>query len=188
MKRILAAKVLAAFLVVPCSAAIAANAAPRARAGLDRSHQPEGADYRTTGTHGTHGDPDAAHRHHHGVGGSQRRPAARERRGARGDTAGRTAPVPADDQSLRSRGDDTGNAGVAADLAELRQLLQSAAAASKAAEAFAATKGNEPLRAASRKLRASCDACHVLYLRKYESPKVLESDYKFDFDSALRRK
>ena len=63
-----------------------------------------------------------------------------------------------------------------------------AAAASKAAEAFAATKGNEPLRAASRKLRASCDACHTLYLRKYQPPKVLDSDYKFDFDSALRRR
>ncbi|MEO8307687.1 MAG: cytochrome c [Pseudomonadota bacterium] len=63
-----------------------------------------------------------------------------------------------------------------------------AAAASKAADAFAVTKGKAPLRAASLKLRASCDACHTLYLRKYESPKVLESDYKFDFESALRRK
>lgn len=63
-----------------------------------------------------------------------------------------------------------------------------AAAASKAADAFAVTKGNAQLRAASLKLRASCDACHTLYLRKYESPKVLESDYKFDFDAALRRK
>ncbi len=63
-----------------------------------------------------------------------------------------------------------------------------AAAASKAAEAFATTKGKEPLRAASRKLRASCDACHTLYLRKYQSPVVLESDYRFDFESALRKK
>jgi cytochrome c556 len=63
-----------------------------------------------------------------------------------------------------------------------------AAAASKAADAMAVTKGNAALRAASLKLRASCDACHALYLRKYESPKVLPSDYKFDFESALRKK
>lgn len=63
-----------------------------------------------------------------------------------------------------------------------------AAAASKAADAFAITKGNAQLRAASLKLRASCDACHTLYLRKYEPPKVLDSDYKFNFESALRRK
>ena len=63
-----------------------------------------------------------------------------------------------------------------------------AAAASKSADAFAVTKGNAQLRAASLKLRASCDACHTLYLRKYESPKVLESDYKFDFEAALRKK
>jgi cytochrome c556 len=63
-----------------------------------------------------------------------------------------------------------------------------AAAASKAADTFAITKGDAQLRAASLKLRASCDACHTLYLRKYESPKVLDSDYKFDFESALRKK
>jgi cytochrome c556 len=63
-----------------------------------------------------------------------------------------------------------------------------AEAASKSADTFAITKGNAQLRAASLKLRASCDACHTLYLRKYESPKVLESDYKFDFESALRKK
>jgi cytochrome c556 len=62
------------------------------------------------------------------------------------------------------------------------QLAESAA---KAAEAFAATKGDAALRNASRRLRASCDACHVLYLRKYESPKVKASDYQFNFDSAL---
>jgi cytochrome c556 len=62
------------------------------------------------------------------------------------------------------------------------QLAQSA---SKAAEAFAGTKGDAALRTASRKLRASCDACHTLYLRKYESPKVKPSDYLFDFSAAL---
>ena len=63
-----------------------------------------------------------------------------------------------------------------------------AAAASSAAQTMAETKGKEPLRTASRRLRASCDACHALYLRKYEPPKVLDSDLEFDFDSALRKK
>jgi cytochrome c556 len=65
------------------------------------------------------------------------------------------------------------------------QLAQSA---SKAAEQFAATKGDGALRSASRKLRASCDACHVLFLRKYESPKVIASDYLFDFSAALPKR
>ncbi len=63
-----------------------------------------------------------------------------------------------------------------------------AAAASTAAESMAETQGKEPLRAASRKLRASCDACHALYLRPYVPPKVEESDREFDFESALPKK
>jgi cytochrome c556 len=63
-----------------------------------------------------------------------------------------------------------------------------AAAASHAAETMATAKGDEGLRAASRQLRASCDACHALFLRKYLPPKVQDSDYKFDFNSAIRRK
>ena len=63
-----------------------------------------------------------------------------------------------------------------------------ATAASDAAQAMAETTGKEPLRAASLRLRASCDACHALYLLPYEPPKILDSDYKFDFDSALRKK
>ena len=63
-----------------------------------------------------------------------------------------------------------------------------AAAAARAAEVMATAQGKEPLRTASRQLRASCDACHVLYLRKYNPPKVQDSDYQFDFDSALRKK
>ena len=63
-----------------------------------------------------------------------------------------------------------------------------AGAASQTAEAMAAAEGKEPLRAASLRLRASCDACHTLYLRPYAPPKVLDSDYKFDFDKALHRK
>ena len=60
-----------------------------------------------------------------------------------------------------------------------------AQSSSKAAEDFAATKGDVALRAASRRLRSSCDACHTLYLRKYEPPKVKASDAEFDFNSAL---
>jgi cytochrome c556 len=63
-----------------------------------------------------------------------------------------------------------------------------ATTASNAAQAMATAKGKEPLRNASRGLRASCDACHALYLRRYVPPKFLDSDYKFDFDSALRKK
>ena len=63
-----------------------------------------------------------------------------------------------------------------------------AGAASKAAEEMSQTNGKAPLRTASLKLRASCDACHTLFLRKYEPPKVLPSDLNFDFDSAIHNK
>jgi len=62
-----------------------------------------------------------------------------------------------------------------------------AAAASSAAQTMAEATGKEPLRAAGRRLRASCDACHALYLRQYEPPKLRDSDFEFDFDSALRK-
>ena len=63
-----------------------------------------------------------------------------------------------------------------------------AQAASHSAEEFANARGDRAMRAASLKLRAGCDACHDLYLRKYEPPKFLPSDYEFDFDSALKPK
>jgi hypothetical protein len=53
---------------------------------------------------------------------------------------------------------------------------------------MATARGDEGLRTASRQLRASCDACHALFLRKYLPPKVQDSDYRFDFDSALRKR
>ncbi len=61
-------------------------------------------------------------------------------------------------------------------------------AASRAAEAMAQATGDARLRQASLQLRASCDACHALYLRPYHPPQVLPSDYQFDFDGALGRK
>lgn len=63
-----------------------------------------------------------------------------------------------------------------------------AQAASRLAEEFASTKGDSALRAAGLKLRAGCDACHDLYLRKYEPPKFLPSDYQFDFDPVFKPK
>lgn len=64
-------------------------------------------------------------------------------------------------------------------------FYQLAAAASAAAEKMAETEGDANLRKASLALRASCDACHTLYLRKYQPPVVLPSDVNFDFNSAL---
>src|SRR5262249_48750054 len=63
-----------------------------------------------------------------------------------------------------------------------------AAAASAAAEAMGDTHGAQQLRNASLRLRASCDACHTLFLRPYTGPKFQDSDYQFDFDSAFRKK
>jgi cytochrome c556 len=63
-----------------------------------------------------------------------------------------------------------------------------AQAASHLADDVANAKGDKALRAASLKLRSGCDACHALYLRKYEPPKAEASDQQFDFDSALGQK
>ena len=60
-----------------------------------------------------------------------------------------------------------------------------AAAAREAAERMVQTQGDEQLRDASRALRGSCDGCHALFLRRYEPPKVLDSDREFDFSRAL---
>jgi cytochrome c556 len=57
----------------------------------------------------------------------------------------------------------------------------------KAADAMAKAEGKVQQRAASLQLRATCDACHDLYLRSYVPPKVQASDYEFDFDAALRQ-
>jgi cytochrome c556 len=60
-----------------------------------------------------------------------------------------------------------------------------AGAASRAAEEMAVAKGDKGLRASSLKLRASCDACHAGFLRKYEGVKASSADQQFDFDSVL---
>ena len=62
-----------------------------------------------------------------------------------------------------------------------------AGAASKAAETMADTPaGKQQLRAEGLALRATCDACHALYLRPYHESKVTDADINFDFDAVLR--
>ncbi len=62
-----------------------------------------------------------------------------------------------------------------------------AGAASKAAETMADTPaGKQQLRAEGIALRASCDACHALFLRPYHESKVTDADINFDFDSVLK--
>jgi len=64
-----------------------------------------------------------------------------------------------------------------------------AGAAAKAAEAMAENPGGkDALRASGRALRASCDACHTLFLRPYVASKVQQSDIDFDFDSVFKKK
>jgi cytochrome c556 len=62
-----------------------------------------------------------------------------------------------------------------------------ALAASTTATAMAATTGAEPLREASRSLRASCDSCHALSMRPYVRSKVSQEDLDFDFDSVFQK-
>lgn len=58
-----------------------------------------------------------------------------------------------------------------------------AGAASAAAKNLASTTGTEPLKAAGRNLRSTCDACHTLFLRTYVPDTVNEEDRDFDFDA-----
>jgi cytochrome c556 len=62
-----------------------------------------------------------------------------------------------------------------------------AKAAVNAADTMAKAEGKVQQRAASLQLRATCDACHDLYLRRYVPPHTQASDYEFDFDAALRQ-
>jgi cytochrome c556 len=62
---------------------------------------------------------------------------------------------------------------------------QLALATSRTADEMGLAEGDAALRAAGNKLRAGCNACHVLYLRKYVPQKPQASDQDFDFDAAL---
>jgi cytochrome c556 len=44
----------------------------------------------------------------------------------------------------------------------------------------------DELKAGALALRATCDACHALYLRPYVPAKVTDEDRNFDFDSVLK--
>ena len=64
-----------------------------------------------------------------------------------------------------------------------------AGAAADAAEAMAENRGGkDQLRAAAKRIRVSCDACHTLFLRPYVASKVQQSDIDFDFDSVFKKK
>lgn len=58
-------------------------------------------------------------------------------------------------------------------------------AAASSATDMAEAVGAGELRTAGLKLRASCDACHALYLRPYVRGEVSQEDLDFDFDSVL---
>ncbi|MGD9842845.1 MAG: cytochrome c [Steroidobacteraceae bacterium] len=66
-------------------------------------------------------------------------------------------------------------------------FLALAKSSETAARTMAETMGTEPLRAAARNLRASCDACHALSMKPYVKPEVKPEDLDFDFDSALSK-
>ncbi len=69
-----------------------------------------------------------------------------------------------------------------------QNFYQLAGAAAAAAERLSQTSGSlEQLDEAGDALRATCDACHALYLRPYVPSKVGEDDLDFDFDSVLKK-
>jgi cytochrome c556 len=60
-----------------------------------------------------------------------------------------------------------------------------AESAERAAAALAWSEDGEPLRVASARLRASCDACHAAFMKPYTPPVVTDEDRQFDFESVL---
>lgn len=58
--------------------------------------------------------------------------------------------------------------------------------ATLAAQRMAATPDPAALRTAATELRATCDACHAVYLRAYVGPEVSTEDAEFDFDSVFQ--
>jgi cytochrome c556 len=60
-----------------------------------------------------------------------------------------------------------------------------AASAEGAAAALAVAADGEPLLAASKRLRATCDTCHRAFTKPYTPPVVTDEDRNFDFESAL---
>lgn len=60
-----------------------------------------------------------------------------------------------------------------------------ASAASNSAATLVETTDPAALRAGALKLRATCDACHALFLRPYQPSEVTDEDRNFDFDSVF---
>jgi cytochrome c556 len=60
-----------------------------------------------------------------------------------------------------------------------------AQSAEHAAAALAISEEAGPLRDASARLRASCDACHAAFMKPYTPPVATEEDKEFDFESVL---
>ncbi len=56
------------------------------------------------------------------------------------------------------------------------------------AEKVTKMKTPDELKAGALALRATCDACHVVYLRPYVPSTVKQDDVNFDFDSVLKKK
>jgi len=69
------------------------------------------------------------------------------------------------------------------DFATFERLDEASVAAAAAVVAADDAAG---LRAAAKRLRGSCDACHALFLQPYEAPQSTEADRDFDFDSVLK--
>jgi cytochrome c556 len=61
-----------------------------------------------------------------------------------------------------------------------------AGAAEAQASKITTMKTPDELKAGALALRATCDACHALYLRPYVPAKVTDEDRNFDFDSVLK--
>jgi cytochrome c556 len=70
---------------------------------------------------------------------------------------------------------------------DFRTFYELAAASHGAATRLAAATEPAGLRGAAQGLRASCDACHALYLRPYVPSGVSSEDLEFDFESVLPR-
>jgi cytochrome c556 len=64
-------------------------------------------------------------------------------------------------------------------------FLSLGAASGQAAADLAAANDADAVRAAARKLRGSCDACHAVFTRPYVPETATDADRDFDFDSVL---
>ena len=57
--------------------------------------------------------------------------------------------------------------------------------AETAVTAIIEAEDTDAMRAAARRLRGACDACHARFARPYEPPEVSDEDLEFDFESLL---